>query len=346
MSDRDDTNADAGSGSGTPPETDSPSESDGRSTAEATDGAATEHAGRSVTEGDEEADLEALAARVDENAADLLALLDLLEAVRGLSGDLTPEFRRAVAETREPVAELRAALEHEETLRLIRRIGANADALADLLDLAAVARDLSTELTPELRAVAADNRRELERLRLAFEREETLVLVRRLGDNVDTFLDLLATLEVASDAIATVTPSDDARAAAARADIERLAAAFDQSSSVDALVTLGENMDTVVGLLAFLEGFGDAADRTPVEYRALGERVGRAVDAAERASDPAVLETIEAGASALADGTDRRVGPLGLVAALRNDDVQRTLGAVVETAERVGRTRARPAERE
>jgi hypothetical protein len=348
MSDRDDTTADAESTSGARPDADTPSESDGRQpgTGEATDGAAGGSATGSAAAGDRDADLETLAARVDENAADLLALLDLLEAVRGLSGDLTPELRRAAAETREPIAELRTALEHEETLRLVRRVGANADALADLLDLATVARDLSAELTPELRAVAADNRRELERLRLAFEREETLVLVRRLGNNTGTFLDLLATLEVASDAIAAVAPSDDASAAAARGDIERLAAAFDRTQSVDALVSLGENMDTVVGLLAFLEGFGDAAARTPAEYRALGERVGRAVDAAERVTDPAVLETVEAGASALADGPDRRVGPLGLVAALRNDDVQRTLGAVVETAERVGRTRARPAERE
>jgi len=354
MNDGNDTNADAETPCGPQPDSDSDSvfPSEGQTTTEAidegTDGSATTRsAGTTATEAaDDEADIETLVARVDENAEDLLALLDLLEAVRGLSGDLTPELRRAVAEHREPVAELRSALEHQETLRLVRRVGANADALADLLDLASVARDLSAELTPELRSVAAENRRELERLRLAFEREETLVLARRLGQNTETFLDLLAALDVTSDAIATVAPSDDASMAAARADLERLAAAFDRTQSLEALVTLGENMDTVVGLLAFLEGFSDAAGRTPAEYRALGEQVGRAVDAAEQVSDPAVLDTVEAGASALADGTDRRVGPLGLVAALRDDDVRRTLGTAVEAARRAGRTRARRSERD
>jgi len=292
--------------------------------------------------GSEEADLEALAERVDARADDLIALLDLLAAVRGLSNDLVPELRTAAAENREPVAELRTSLEREETLVLLRRVGENADALADLLDLATVARDLSAELTPELRAAAAENRRELAQLRVAFEREETLTLVRRLGHNTDTFLDLLATLEVASDVVADLAPADEEAAAAARADVERLAAAFDRARTVEALATLGENMDTVVGLTALLEGFGDAAGRSPAEYYELGERLGRAVDVAERASDPAVLATVEAGAGAIADEPDRRVGPLGLLSALRNDDVQRSLGTLVEVAERVGRERREP----
>jgi uncharacterized protein YjgD (DUF1641 family) len=288
----------------------------------------------------EAADLDDLAARLDAQADDLIALLDLLAVVRGLSDDLVPELRTAAAENREPVADLRTALEHEETLHLLERVGSNADSLAELLDLLAVVQDLSAELVPELRAVAAENRGEIAQLRVAFEREETLVLLRRLGDNTDTFLDLLSTLEVASDTLADVAPEDAAAAEAAREDVRRLAAAFDRTESVDALVTLGENVDTLQGLLALLEGFGDAADRTPEEYYALGTQLGSAVDVAERASDPRVLETVDAGASAFTDETsDRTVGLFGLLSALRNDDVQRTLGTVVEAAERVGRTR-------
>ena len=41
-----------------------------------------------------------------------------------------------------------------------------------------------------------------------------------------------------------------------------------------------------------------------------------------------------------ADGdTDRRVGLRGLIGAFRNDDVQRSLGLLVEAAERIGATR-------
>jgi hypothetical protein len=287
-----------------------------------------------------DADTEDLRERVDENADDLLALLDLLEAVRGLSDDLVPEMRTAVAENREPLAELRTSLEREETLVLLQRVGDNAEELADLLNLLAVTRDLSTDLVPELRTVAAENRGEIEQLRLAFEREETLLLLRRLGDNSETFLDLLATLDVASEIIADVAPTDDEAAAALQTDVERLAAAFDRAQTVEALATLGENMDTVVGLTALLEGFGDAADRSPREYYELGEQLGRAADVAEHASDPAVLSAIDAGASAVGDETvDRQVGPMGLLSALRNDDIQRALGTAVEAAERVGRTR-------
>ncbi|MFC6784459.1 DUF1641 domain-containing protein [Halobaculum halobium] len=287
-----------------------------------------------------DANLEALAARVDAQADDLIALLDLLTVVRGLSDELVPELRTAVSENREPLADLRTSLENEETMHLVEQVGDNADALADLLDLVVVAQDLSAELVPELRTVAAENRGEIAKLRVAFEREETLVLLRQIGDNTDTFLDLLSTLEVASGALADVAPEDEAAAEAAREDVRRLATAFDRAESVDTLVALGENMDTVRGLLALVEGFGDAADRSTEEYYRLGTQLGQAADVAERASDPRVIETLDAGASAFADETaDRRVGLFGLFSALRNDDVQRTLGTLVDAAERVGRTR-------
>ncbi|MFC4405987.1 DUF1641 domain-containing protein [Haloarchaeobius iranensis] len=290
---------------------------------------------------DGDADLQELAARVDAQADDLLALLDLLTVVRGLSDDLVPELRTAAAENREPLADLRVALENEETLRLVQQVGNNADSLADLLDLAVVAQDLSAELVPELRAVAAENRGEIAQLRVALEREETVVLLRRLGENTDTFLDLLSTLEVASDALADVAPADEAAATAAREDVRRLAAAFDRAESVETLAALGENMETFRGLVALVEGFGDAADRSTDEYYRLGTQLGEAATVAERATDPHVVETLDAGASALADETtDRRVGLLGLLGALRNDDVQRTLGTLVEAAERVGRVRS------
>ncbi|MFC5279234.1 DUF1641 domain-containing protein [Halorubrum rubrum] len=284
-------------------------------------------------------DMEELADRVDAQADDLIALLDLLTVVRGLSEDLVPELRAAVAENREPLAGLRTSLENGETMRLVEQVGDNADALADLLDLVVVAQDLSAELVPELRTVATENRGEIARLRVAFEREETLVLLRRIGDDTDMFLDLLSTLEVASDALADVAPEDEAAAEAAREDVRRLASAFDRAESVEALVALGENMDTVRGLLALVEGFGDAADRSTEEYYRLGTQLGQAADVAERATDPRVVETLDAGASAFTDETvDRRVGLFGLFSALRDDDVQRTLGTVVEAAERAGRT--------
>jgi uncharacterized protein YjgD (DUF1641 family) len=224
---------------------------------------------------------------------------------------------------------------------LLQRVGDNAETLADLLDLLDVTRDLAADLVPELRTVAVENRSEIEQLRLAFEREETLTLLRRLGQNTETFLDLLTLLDVTGSVLSDFVPTDDDELARLEADLERLEAAFEREPTLQAIETLGENMETVVGLGYLLEGFGDATDRTPREYYELGEQLGRAVDVAERASEPAVLDVVDAGAGAITDGdTDRRVGLRGLLGAFRNDDVQRSLGMLVEAAERIGATRA------
>jgi uncharacterized protein YjgD (DUF1641 family) len=300
-----------------------------------------EHSSLTDEAADADAELDRLRARVAANADDLVALLDLLAAVRGLSTDLVPEARTAVTENREPLADLRTSLEREETLVLLQRVGDNAETLADLLDLLDVTRDLAADLVPELRTVAVENRSEIEQLRLAFEREETLTLLRRLGQNTETFLDLLTLLDVTGSVLSDFVPTDDDELARLEADLERLEAAFEREPTLQAIETLGENMETVVGLGYLLEGFGDATGRSPREYYELGEQLGRAVDVAERASDPAVLDVVDAGAGAIADGdTDRRVGLRGLIGAFRNDDVQRSLGMLVEAAERIGATRA------
>lgn len=114
----------------------------------------------------------------------------------------------------------------------------------------------------------------------------------------------------------------------------------DNPETVAALLEQSGQLSTLLDALALVEGFGDAADRSTEEYYRLGTQLGQAADVAERASDPRVVETLDAGASAFTDETaDRRVGLFGLFSALRNDDVQRTLGTLVEAAERVGRTR-------
>jgi uncharacterized protein YjgD (DUF1641 family) len=104
-----------------------------------------------------------------ENAETLTELLALLEALEGLTTELTPELRRAVRENRDAIARLRTAVENEELLVLVERVGENADALAEALDLLAVTRGLATDLLPELQAATGELRPTVENLRLVTE---------------------------------------------------------------------------------------------------------------------------------------------------------------------------------
>ena len=255
--------------------------------------------------------MEDLVDRVEENADELVELLDLLLATKRLGDDLTPELRSATTESRESLEELRLALEREETLVLLRAVGDNAETLTELLELLDATKSLADDLAPEVKTVTADARKPLEELRTAFEGQETLVLLRKLGGNTDTFIELLDLLEATEGLVTDLTPELKAAATESRSSIERLR-----------MVTAG---------------FADAREGRETDPYEMGQNLGNALSLAERLGDPALADSVDAGLTAFTD--DRSVkpkGPWGLITAFRDDDVRRGLATLVEFLRRMG----------
>lgn len=254
---------------------------------------------------------ERLARHVQENAAELRVLLEKLLAVQALAEDLAPGLQDAARENRSDIEALRMAFEDEETLVLLRRLGDDADTLVELLDALVVAQEVTEDLLPELLVVVRENRAEVERLRAAFEREETVVLLERLGENAETLTELLELTDAATDLAADLVP--------------------------EVVEVAQENRGDIENLRLVAAGFADSQGDRDLDYYQLGQHAGNLLSLSETAGDPAVAATLEDALEAFGDDDPEPVGLFGLLGALRDAEVKRGLGRLVEVLRRLGR---------
>jgi uncharacterized protein YjgD (DUF1641 family) len=251
-----------------------------------------------------------LARAVEQNDAELAELLRLLLTAEDLAADLTPELRETVQENREPLGELRMAFEQEETLLLLQKLGSESDTLIELLDILAVSKDLTDDLVPELLAVFRENRETVERLRGSLEREETLILVERLGENADTLVELLDLLDATHQLATDLSP-----------ELQEAAQ---------------ENRDVIRDLRMAVAGFTEVHGQQDLDMYQMGRNAGNMVAFIETLGDPQVTNALDATIEGFAQEDPKPVGILGLIGALFDADVRRALGRLVAAARGLG----------
>jgi uncharacterized protein YjgD (DUF1641 family) len=251
-----------------------------------------------------------LARAIEENQEELAELLRLLATAEELSEDLAPELREAVRENREPIRELRLAFEREETMVLLSKVGEESETLVELLDVLVATKELSDDLVPELRVAVRENREVLERVRLSLEREETLVLLERLGENADTLAELLELLDATHDLATDLTP-----------ELREVAQ---------------DNRDVIREFRMAAAGFSEAQAAHDVDMYELGRNAGNMLALVETLGDPKVTEALDATIDGLAQEDPKPVGFFGLLGALFDGDVRRALGRLVAAARGLG----------
>lgn len=253
-----------------------------------------------------------LARAIEENEAELAELLRMLTAAEELAADLTPELRETVRENRGPIRELRMAFEREETLVLLQKVGEESDTLIELLDILAVSKELSDDLVPELQVAIRENREILERVRLALESEETIILLEKLGDNTETLAELFDLLDATHELAMDLTPE--------LRDIAR------------------DNRNVIRDLRMAAAGFADAHEDADIDMYELGRNAGNMVALVETMGDPQFTNAIDASIEGLTQDDPKPVGPIGLVKALFDADVRRALGRLLAAARALGST--------
>lgn len=253
-----------------------------------------------------------LARAIEENEAELAELLQLLTVAEELAADLTPELRETVRENREPIRELRMAFEREETLVLLQKVGEESDTLIELLDILAVSKELSDDLVPELQVAIRENREVIERVRLALESEETIILLEKLGDNTETLAEMLDLLDATHELAMDLTPE--------LRDVAQ------------------DNRNVIRDLRMAAAGFADAHEDADVDMYELGRNAGNMIALVETMGDPKFTNVVDASIEGLTKDDPEPVGLIGLTKALFDADVRRALGRLLAAARALGST--------
>ncbi|MEF8915531.1 DUF1641 domain-containing protein [Natronomonas sp.] len=255
----------------------------------------------------------------------------------------------------------------EET-EVARAIEENEEELAELLRLLATTEELAEDLAPELRETVRENREPIRELRLAFEREETVLLLRKVGEESETLVELLDVLSASKDLADDLAPELRVAVQENREVIERLRLALESEETLVLLERLGDNADTLAELLELLDathdlaadltpqlrevaqenrdvirdfrmaaaGFAEAQENNDLEMYELGRNAGNMVGLVETLGDPKFTTALDATLEGLAEEDPKPVGFFGLLRALFDADVRRALGRLMAAARGLG----------
>ncbi|OLZ41491.1 hypothetical protein A6E15_11060 [Natrinema saccharevitans] len=251
---------------------------------------------------------------------------------------------------------------------LARAIEENEAELAELLRLLATTEELAEDLAPELRESVRENRDAVRELRLAFEREETLVLLQKVGEESDTLVELLDVLAASKDLTDDLVPELRVAIRENREIIERSRLALEREETLVLLETLGDNADTLAELLDLVDathelatdltpelrdvardnrnvirdlrmaatGFADAHAENDVDMYELGRNAGNMIALVQTMGDPTFTEALDATIDGFSQDDPEPVGLIGLFMALFDADVRRALGRVLAAARALG----------
>ncbi len=244
---------------------------------------------------------------VQANTEDLRELLLLVLAVRSHGETLTETTED---ETVSDSVELTDALADDDLAVLAEAVREHSTAVTELVELTPAIVEIAAELTaPD--TDQASTQHPLRALRETVEREETTVLIRHLGENAESLVELLELLETAHRLFGDLVPELRDATTELRGPIAELR-----------LVTAG---------------IIDVQQDNERDSYELGRRLGRALELGASVGDEDVAGTLDAGLEAFrTDEPPSRPGPIGVLLALRDTDVRAGLGRVIDMLRRMG----------
>ncbi|MBF0519701.1 MAG: DUF1641 domain-containing protein [Nitrospirae bacterium] len=125
-----------------------------------------------------------------------------LKIIEGLVTDMVPAMEKITREIGETINDLRYRYERDETLELIKKVGDNIPTFIQMLDAMKAFKGFFEDIMPAVGTIIKEVTPAINSLRLLFERDETLELLLKTGENVPVFnklLDFLNSFEKSGD---------------------------------------------------------------------------------------------------------------------------------------------------
>jgi uncharacterized protein YjgD (DUF1641 family) len=251
---------------------------------------------------------ETSAARMAEQMNDIHSRVAVIEA---FISDFEPNIEKINKEINANVVALRNGFERDETIELLKKVGDSIPVFVELLDTMNASMGMLKDFEPNIEKLSKEVTPNITALRTTLETDETLVLLKKFGDNLPIFVELLDTMNASMGMLKDFEPN-----------IEKLSK--EVTPNITALRTSLEKEEVLV----LMQKFGDNIDA----FTKCIDVVGRL----EESGNLDKLLNLAEGAADAVGSVDvtkpKKVGIFGLLPAMSNGEVQKTIGIALEIA--------------
>ncbi|MBF0473341.1 MAG: DUF1641 domain-containing protein [Nitrospirae bacterium] len=194
-----------------------------------------------------------MAAQID-NLYQRVAVMD------GLISDLLPGVQKMTKELNNSINELRYRFERDETLQLLKKVGDNIPTMIQLVEVMEAVKGLLTDVAPAAPKMVHELNDSINALRNRFERDETFELMKKIGDNIPTFLQLIELLEAGKGLAVDLAPAASKMVHELTPAINTLRYALEKDEVLTLIKKAGDNLPVFIKLLDFVERFNATGD--------------------------------------------------------------------------------------
>jgi len=169
--------------------------------------------------------------------------------------DFMPASVKIVKEISDTVNDLRVRFERDETITLLKKVGDNIPTFVELLSTMDAVKGMMADMVPAVNKITHEVSGTVNELRQRFERDETLMILKHMGDNIPVFEELLSLIKPVSGMVYDLVPAVDKITKDLSPTINMLREALEKEETLVIIKQIGENLPTFVKLMAFLTTF-------------------------------------------------------------------------------------------
>ncbi len=185
-------------------------------------------------------------------AAQINEIYSKFHMIENLLSDLAPALGKISKDLHPTIRDLREKYERDETVDLIKKVGDNIPTFLQIFEMMKVVKGMMADLMPAVGKIADDAGPVIKDMRERFEREETLALLRKVGDNIPLFVQLFDMLKIAQGAFEDLGPAVGKIAHDVGPAINMLRDKYERDETLELLEKLGDDIPVLTILLELL----------------------------------------------------------------------------------------------
>jgi uncharacterized protein YjgD (DUF1641 family) len=190
--------------------------------------------------------------KVGDNIPTFLELFDMMKVVKGMMTDLMPAVGKIADDASPVIKDMRERFEREETLSLLMKVGDYIPTFLELFDMMKVVKGMMADLMPAVGKIADDASPVIKDMRERFEREETIQLLMKVGDNIPFLVQVMGMMDIAKGLMIDLAPAIGKITHDVSPTITQLREKYEREETLEMIMKLGDDIPVLIILLDLL----------------------------------------------------------------------------------------------